>query len=43
MSKENLILDTQDLNNTEVATLEVVKLDDLSLALVGGGAAGVEF
>ncbi len=43
MSKENLILDTQDLNNTEVATLEVVKLDDLALALVGGGAAGVEF
>ena len=41
MSKE---LDTFELTNSivEIATKEVTKLDDISLALVGGGQAAIQ-
>lgn len=42
MSKEQL--DTIEINAVaEVATVELTKLDDISLALVGGGMALVDF
>ena len=42
MSKE---LNNLEINNdiVEVAAEEMTTLDDLSLALIGGGSAGVEF
>ena len=42
MSKELNVIDTLVTEQTEiVATPELIKLDDLSLALVGGGCAVV--
>ncbi len=40
MSKE---LDTLELTNSivEIAAEEITKLDDISLALIGGGQAGI--
>ena len=44
MSKELNIVDTLVAESAEVAVQpEMIKLDDLSLALVGGGAVGVAF
>ena len=44
MSKELNIVDTLVTETAEVVVqAEMIKLDDLSLALVGGGAAGVVF
>jgi hypothetical protein len=44
MSKELNIIDTLVAESAEVAVQpEMIKLDDLSLALVGGGAVGVAF
>ena len=43
MSKELNVFDTLVIEQTEaVATPEMIKLDDLSLALVGGGSGLVE-
>ena len=44
MSKELNVIDTPAIETAEIATQpEMIKLDDLSLALVGGGAATVVF
>ena len=44
MSKELNVIDTPVTEATEVATQpEMIRLDDFSLALVGGGQAGVVF
>ena len=44
MSKEAQVLDNATIEQAEITPIsELVKLDDLALALVGGGAAGVEF
>ena len=44
MSKELNVIDTFVTETSEVAVQpEMIKLDDLSLALVGGGMAGVLF
>jgi len=44
MSKEMNVIDTPVAENAEVSTQpEMIKLDELSLALVGGGQAGVVF
>ena len=44
MSKELNVVDTLVTENSEIAIQpEMIKLDDLSLALVGGGQAGVLF
>ena len=43
MSKELNVIDTLVIEQSEaVATLDMIKLDDLSLALVGGGSGLVE-
>ena len=43
MSKELNLIDTPSIDTLELATeTQLVKLDDLSLALVGGGTAIVE-
>ena len=43
MSKELNVIDTLAIEQSEaVATLDIIKLDDLSLALVGGGSGLVE-
>ena len=43
MSKELNVIDTLAIEQSEaVATPEMIKLDDLSLALVGGGSGLVE-
>ena len=43
MSKELNVIDTLVIEQTEaVVTPEMIKLDDLSLALVGGGSGLVE-
>ncbi len=44
MSKEIYVIDTPITDASEVVALpELIKLDDLSLAIVGGGAATVIF
>ena len=44
MNKEFNVADTLVIEAPEVAAQpEVVKLDDLSLALIGGGSVGVAF
>jgi hypothetical protein len=44
MSKEAQVFDSPIIEQAEITPIsELVKLDDLSLALIGGGAAGVEF
>ncbi len=44
MSKELNIIDMPPTDTTEIAVQpELIKLDDLSLALVGGGSVGVVF
>jgi len=44
MSKELNVIDTPVADNAEVSTQpEILKLDELTLALVGGGQAGVVF
>ena len=44
MSKELNLIDTIATEAPEVAVqLDIIKLDDLSLALVGGGSVGVAF
>ncbi len=43
MSKELNDIDTLVNETVEVAAPEMIKLDDLSLALVGGGSAVVAF
>ena len=44
MSKELSVVDTPVNDILDVAVqLDMVKLDDLSLALVGGGSVGVAF
>ncbi len=44
MSKELNVIDTLATDATEVSTQpDMIKLDDLSLALVGGGSAAVGF
>ncbi len=44
MSKELSVIDTPVIDTAEVAAQpEMIKLDDLSLALVGGGQASVCF
>lgn len=44
MSKELSVIDTPVSDTSEVAVLpELIKLDDLSLMLIGGGAATVIF
>jgi len=44
MSKELNVIDAPVIETAEVATQpEMIKLDDLSLALVGGGQAAVMF
>ena len=43
MSKELNIIDTLAIEHSEaVKTAEIIKLDDLSLALVGGGGGVVD-
>ena len=44
MSKELNLIDAPAIDVVDLATQpEMIKLDDLSLALVGGGQAGVVF
>lgn len=44
MSKELNVIDTPVIETSDMNTQpEIIKLDDLSLALVGGGAATVLF
>ncbi len=43
MSKELNVIDTLVNETVEITAPEMIKLDDLSLALVGGGSAVVAF